>query len=92
MLSSLSLFEIKRKLLKNKALKRKEIEEKVAFIKSKSLVVDVDERIAEKAADIAEEKELGAADAIIYTTALLTHTTLYTLDNDFRGFDKATVL
>ena len=91
-ISSLSLFEIKRKLLKNKELKRKEIEEKMSFIKSKSIIINLDERIAEKASEMAEEKNLGAADAIIYTTAILNNAILLTLDNDFRGFDKVKIL
>ncbi len=84
-LSSLSLFEIKRKLLKIKALKHDELEEKLSFIKNKSSMITVDETIAETAATLAEEKNLGAADAIIYTTAVLNKLTLLTLDNDFRG-------
>ncbi|MEK6850148.1 MAG: PIN domain-containing protein [Nanoarchaeota archaeon] len=91
-LSSLSLFEIKRKLLKNKELKRKEIDEKIYFIKNKSIIINIDEKIAEKASEIAEEKNLGAADALIYTTAILNNATLLTLDNDFRGFDKVKIL
>ena len=91
-LSSLSLFEIKRKLLKNKELKRKEIDEKIFFIKSKSIIINIDEKIAEKASEIAEEKNLGAADAIIYATAILNNFILLTLDNDFRGFNKVKIL
>ena len=91
-LSSLSLFEIKRKLLKIKEIEKKEVEEKISFIKSKSIIINIDEKIADKAAEIAEEKKLGAADALIYTTALINNLTLVTLDNDFRGFDKAKIL
>ena len=64
-LSSLSLFEIKRKLLRNKELKKKEIDEKISFIKSKSNIISVDEIIAEMASEIAEKNNLGAADALI---------------------------
>lgn len=91
-LSSLSLFEIKRKLLRNKKLKKQEIEEKISFIKSKSIILNVDEKIAERASEIAEEKNLGAADALIYTTAILNNAVLLTLDNDFRNLDNAEVL
>ncbi len=91
-LSSLSLFEIKRKLLKIKEIEKKEVEEKISFIKSKSIIINIDEKIADKAAEIAEEKKLGAADVLIYTTALINNLTLVTLDNDFRGFDKAKIL
>lgn len=92
MLSSLSLFEIKRKLLKNKELRKKEIDEKMSFIKGKSNIINVDELIAEKASEIAEEHDLGAADAIIYATALLNNATLLTLDNDFRRLDNVRIL
>jgi len=92
MLSSLSLFEIKRKLLKNKKLKRKEIDEKIFFVKNKSIIINIDEKIAERASEIAEERDLGAADALIYTTAILNNVTLLTLDNDFRNLDGVKIL
>ncbi|MEK6889354.1 MAG: PIN domain-containing protein [Nanoarchaeota archaeon] len=91
-ISSFSLFEIKKKLLRNKMLGKREIEEKMSFIKSKSIVVNVDEKIAEKAAEISEEKGLGAGDAIIYASAIINNSVLLTLDNDFRGLDKVKVL
>jgi predicted nucleic acid-binding protein len=91
-LSSFSLFEIKRRLLRIKMLKKNEIEEKMSFIKSKSIVLNIDEKIAEKASEIAKEKGLGAADALIYTTALVNNATLLTLDNDFRGFSNVKIL
>jgi len=91
-LSSLSLFEIKRKLLRNKELKKKEIDEKISFIKSKSNIISVDEIIAEMASEIAEKNNLGAADALIYTTTILNNSTLLTLDNDFRGLEKVRVM
>jgi len=91
-LSVLSLFEIKRKLLRNKELRLKDLEEDISFIKSKSIIIGIDEKIAEKAAGIAEENNLGAADAIIYATALLNNSILLTLDNDFRGLDKVNIL
>ena len=90
-LSSFSLFEIKRKLLKNKDMKGKEIEEKMSYIKSKSIIINIDENIAEKASEIAEENNLGAADALIYTSALLNKAILFTLDNDFRGLEGVKV-
>jgi len=92
LLSSLSLFEIKRKLLRNKELNKRELNEKISFIKNKSTIINIDSEIAEKASEIAEEKSLGAADALIYTTAILNDAKLLTLDNDFRGLDKVEVL
>lgn len=91
-LSSFSLFEIKRRLLNIKELKKTEIEEKISYIKSKSIVINLDEKIAEKSAEIAEEKQLGAADSIIYTTAILNKAILITLDNDFRNLPNVKIL
>jgi toxin FitB len=91
-LSSFSLFEIKRRLLKIKELKKAEIEEKMSYIKSKSIILNIDEKIAEKSAEIAEEKQLGAADSIIYTTAILNNAILITLDNDFRNLPHVKIL
>ena len=91
-LSSLSLFEIKRKLLKNKQLKKKEIDEKISFVKRKSIIINIDANIAEKASEIAEEKNLGAADALIYATAILNNAILLTLDNDFRNLSNVKIL
>ena len=92
LLSSLSLFEIKRRLLKIGELKKSEIERKMHFIKGKSIVINIDEKIAERGAEIAEEKDLGAADAIIYATALMNNAVLLTLDNDFRGISNVKVI
>ena len=91
-LSAISLFEIKRKFLRDKKLSKKEIEEKISFIKSKSIIININEKIAEKAPEIAEEKGLGAVDAIIYTTAILNNATLLTLDNDFRNLKDVKIL
>ena len=91
-LSTLSLFEIKRKLLRNKELKKETIKEKMVFIKKKSLLYVVDEEIADKASEIADETGLGAADALIYATALRNKLTFVTLDTDFRGLTGVRVL
>ena len=50
LISSLSIFEIKKKLLRNKITQQK-VEKSVEFIKKRSLVVPVDLNIAEKAVD-----------------------------------------
>ena len=48
-LSSLSIFEIKRKLIRDK-IKKEDIERTIEFIKKRSSIINVDEKIAEKAA------------------------------------------
>ena len=87
LLSTISLFEIKSKLLK-KNVKKQEIEEKLSFIKKKSLIIPVTEDIAEGAAQISAESNLPAIDSIIYSTAKNNNSKLVTIDNDFRGLSE----
>ena len=86
--SSLSLFEIKKRLLSLK----KETKPLLEFIKSRSEIVLPKISITEKAAELAIEKKLGAMDALIYTTSLLHQAELITGDNDFRGLEKVTII
>lgn len=90
-ISSLSLFEIKKKLLE-RILKKDEISSKIGFIKIKSIIVYPDEKICESAAEIAFEKKVPAMDSIIYASATAKNCELITFDNDFRGLEKAKVL
>ena len=91
MLSSLSLFEIKKKLAKSKIDSGK-IARSMDFIKKKSLVVPVNEEIAEAAVDISLNNNLPLVDSMIYAAAMLNNSTLVTLDNDFRGLKNTTLL
>lgn len=84
LVSALSLFEIKNKLLKSRAEQAK-VTKCIEFFKKRSIIVPIDERIAEKAVDFALKYKLGAVDALIYTTAQQNGAVLLTLDNDFRG-------
>jgi len=90
-ISVLSLFEIKLKLLK-KNVKKDEVKEMIEFIKKKNIVLELNEKISEHAAELAFEKNLPAIDSIIYSTSIKNNLILITLDNDFRGLDKAKVL
>lgn len=90
-LSAVSLFEVKRKLYKKK-IDFKKIQENTEFLKKRFVIVDINQNIGEKAADIATENELPAMDALIYTTALVNNWTLITADNDFRGLKNAVIL
>ena len=69
-LSVISMFEIKTKLIKKKINKDK-IKEKIDFIKAKSIIIDLDNETAETAAEIAAEKDLPMADALIYSSAFV---------------------
>ena len=91
LISAISLFEIKRKLIKNK-IPSDAINKSMDFVRKRSLILNLDAELAEKAADISEKHELAAVDSVIYATALMNDAALFTLDNDFRGIDKVTVM
>lgn len=91
LLSCLSIFEIKKKLLKDK-VETSKIVKSIEFIKKRSLMIEVSDEIAEKAADFSIDKKLPMVDSLIYITAILNQATLITLDNDFRNLKNAVVL
>ncbi len=86
--SALCIFEVKKRLLKLK----KNAKEFTEFIKKRSAVYIPSMLIIEKAADVSVEYDLGAMDAIIYTSALLNNTEFVTGDNDFRGLKNVRVI
>ena len=91
LLSVLSLFEIKKKLVRSKVETGK-IVKSMEFIKKRSLIVPVSEEISEKAVTLSLEKNLSIVDSIIYATAALNDSILLTLDNDFRGLSNVNLL
>ena len=86
--SSLSLFEIKKRLLSLK----KEPKKFLDFIKQRSQIVLVTATIAESAADFAIKKKLGAMDSLIFTTSHFHNAELITGDNDFRGLENVKII
>lgn len=90
-LSVLSLFEIKRKFLE-KEFPKDLIREKINFIKNRTIIIELNKEIAERAAEISAEKKIPSLDALIYATALLNKGILLTLDNDFRNLPNAVVM
>ena len=90
LLATISLIEIKKKLSKLK-VPSKEINNKVDYIKKHSIIIDLNEKIAEKASELVIEKELPIADSIVYASAVINNAILLTLDNDFRGLDKVRI-
>jgi predicted nucleic acid-binding protein len=91
MTSVLSLFEVKRKLIKEKA-NSLEISKSIEFIKKRSIIIPVNLEIAEMSASLSEEKNIPAMDSLIYSSALAKNAILITQDNDFRGLKNVRVL
>lgn len=90
-ISALSIFEIHKKLWKEK-IEQHRIMSCMTFLKKRSLIFDVTAEIADTAVALSLENDLGAVDALIYATALLKNAALLSLDNDFRGLKKAQIL
>ena len=90
-LSVLSIFEIKKKLIGEKNSTQK-ISESMKFIKSRSIILPINEEIVEKAVEISTQNKLPAIDSLIYATAIVNKLMVITLDNDFRGLDNTIVL
>lgn len=91
LISSLTIFEIRRKMLKDK-LDHAAIEAALFFVQRKSLIEPVSTEIAELAAQLSVKHQLAAADALIYASAQHHRVQLITRDNDFRGLSGVTVL
>ena len=86
LLSILSLFEIKKKLVKNNFDKIK-IDKSIDFIKKRSLIIPINIEVAEKAVELSLKHDLPIIDSLIYATSQLHNSSLLTLDNDFRGLN-----
>lgn len=90
-LSAISLFEIKKKI-KGSSLAYEHQQRSFGFLKEKTLLISVDEKMANEAVSLALKHKLGTADALIYATTLLQKATLFTTDNDFRGLPSVEVV
>ena len=91
LLSTLSIFEIKKKLLE-KGVSASSIAEKLQFVKSKSFLIEPDELITELAAEISVKDKIPAIDSLIYATAVRNDAELITQDNDFKRLDKVRIV
>jgi len=90
-ISALSLFEIRKKLIKSE-ISQDKIAKSIDFVKRRSLIISVENEIAEYAADLSVLHNLAAIDALIYASALKQNIKLITLDNDFRGLKDISIL
>ena len=90
-LSVLTLFEVYKKLKKEK-IEQNKIIISLDFLKKRSLLIPVSAEIAEKAVELSLHHDLPAIDSLIYATAVHQRVHLITCDNDFRGLPEVTVL
>jgi len=90
-ISSLSLFEIKRKLTRDK-FNEIEIIKALEYVKKRTLIILVSAEISETAVELSLQHTLGAMDALIYASAIIQQAILLTCDNDFRQLKEVTIL
>jgi len=88
MTSSISLFEVKKRLL----ILKKDPEHALKLIKQRSNILVPGFIIAETAADLSLKHHLAAVDALIYASCRLSGAELITGDNDFRGLEKVRII
>lgn len=89
--SILSLFEVKKRLIKL-GLNNKKINDSMDFVKKRAIIVTLNEEIIDLAVSSSVKENLSAIDSMIYASALHVGVTLLTSDNDFRGLDNVEVL
>ena len=89
--SVISIFEIKRKLLKEN-YERINVERVLAFIKSRSIIVEITGEIAEVAAEISLRYNLHSTDSLIYASSKREESTLVTGDSDFNGIPEVKLI
>ena len=89
--SSITLHEVKRKLLKLNYTSM-QAEKAIQFIRENSVVIPVDEDIAVNSVNHCMKSNLHTVDSIIYETAMQNKCKLVTADKDFKGLKDALVL
>ncbi|MFH0973543.1 MAG: PIN domain-containing protein [Candidatus Micrarchaeota archaeon] len=85
---SLCLLELKAKYLKENKSCEKEIE----FVCFRSKIAVLSKEIALRAAEEKIERGLHASDAVVYATAVLAESKLFTGDPHLRGFERVEFL
>ena len=89
--SVISLFEIKRRLVRDELDKYK-ISMILSYIKERSIITKLEQDICEKAAEISLKNKLHAIDSLIYTTSLINNCILVTGDNHFKNLEKVIII
>jgi len=89
--SILTLFEVKKKLLKENISKSK-IDSVISLINERSLILGVNEEIVNSAAEISFEQNLSSLDSLIYASAMQIKAKFITADNDFRNLDNVEII
>ena len=89
--SVISLFEIKRKLIKEK-IDMNKIHSTLSYIKEKSIIVRIEQDVCEKAAEISIKEKLHTTDSLIYTSSVINNCIFVTGDQDFKNIKEVLLI
>ena len=89
--SVISLFEIKRKLIKEK-IDMNKIHSILSYIKEKSIIVRIEQDVCEKAAEISIKEKLHTTDSLIYTSSVFNNCIFVTGDQDFKNIKEVLLI
>ncbi len=89
--SILTLFEVKKRLIRLKVAKDK-IDTALEFLKVRAVIIPPTEEIVHKAVEVSVNHNLGAIDALIYASALSEKAQLITADHDFHGLPDVEII
>jgi len=88
--SVISIFEIKRKLMRDGF--EGDLEGVLTFVEDRSIVINLDEDISLSAADLSIQYKLHAMDALIYASAKAMDSELVTADSDFEKLGDVMII
>lgn len=83
--STINIYEVYKKIIQQRD--EKDAIQAIAFLQQ-SNVIEVTEQIAINAAKLSVVNSIPMADSLIIATAQSIDATIYTQDNDFKGFDN----
>jgi predicted nucleic acid-binding protein len=89
--SVISLHEVRKKLVKMNNT-NEQITKSIAFIKQNSILILIDDKIAEASVAHCTEHGLHTVDALIYETAVENNCTLLTGDYDFKNLPNTEII
>ena len=89
--SILSIFEIKKKLIKLR-FKGEKLDKSIEFVKQRALIINLNDTIINTAVEYSIKNNLSVVDSLIYATALEIEAQLITADNDFRNLENLRII
>ena len=89
--SILTLFEVERKLIKL-GVKKERVKQAIEFMKTRAIIINLNEEIIHKGVDISIKHQLATVDALIYASAQKEKIKLITGDYDFHGLPEVEII